>query len=257
MQTQSGTILTGYSEQEKAAYLVVLASLATADREASPEELEQIQEMAQAAGLSQEQERVVLHSAKDVTGEDLTKGLDILKNSELKYSLITDLIALAKADDNYTADEKANIEKISKYLQVDQKQFSVINQFVDRAAEKAEDPQQVQQQGFFDSLGMRDQFSNAGFNMGSVGKGLIGFLGPMILGSLAGKAMGRNRGGMGGGLGGILGGALGGGLGGMLGGNTSGMNLPGGMGGFGSIIAGLNKSRGNQSMGGLLGRLLR
>jgi uncharacterized tellurite resistance protein B-like protein len=260
MQTQSETILKGYSEREKAAYLVALTSLATADRRASEEELEQIREMSHAAGLSPEQEQLVLHSAEDVSGEDLTKALDVLKNSELRFSLVADLIALAKADDSYTTEEKTNIEKIARYLKVEQSQFSVLDQFVDRAAEKAESPQDVTRHGFFDSLGMGDKFSNAGLNMGSVGKGLLGFLGPMILGSLAGRALGGRRSGMGGGLGGSLGGGmLGGALGGMLGGNSrgGGMGLPGGLGGFGSIISGLNRSRGNQSMGGLLGRLLR
>lgn len=96
---------------------------------------------------------------------------------------------------------------------------------------------------------MQDKFANAGFDIGAIGKSIFGFLGPMLLGSIAGKALGRRRGtgGLGGGL-----------LGSVLGGATTGRSgLPGGMGDLGSLISGLNKSRGNQSMGGMLGRLLR
>ena len=85
-----------------------------------------------------------------------------------------------------------------------------------------------------------------------IGKSLFGFLGPVLLGTLAGGALGKTTGsGTFGGLGGAL-------LGGLLQGrkNTAGMGLPGGMGGLGSLISGLNTSRNNQSLGGLLGRLL-
>lgn len=261
MEIQSETILTGYTEQEKAAYLGALAALATADREADEDELEHLKEVAQAAGISEELEQQVLKSAKDSSGQDLKRCLDILKGSDLRYSLITDLITVAKADESYSEEEKANIEKVSQYLNVDKNQFSVLDQFVTKAADSEQTPDDIAKPNFIQSLGMQDKFSNAGFNMGSIGKSILGFLGPMLLGSMASRALGGRRnsgGGMGssGGLGGMLGSVLGGnnrtGMGG-----TGGMSLPGGMGGLGSIISGLNRSRGNQSMGGMLGRLFR
>jgi hypothetical protein len=101
-----------------------------------------------------------------------------------------------------------------------------------------------------DSLGLKEKFSKAGLNMGSM-NGIMGLLGPLVLGGIAAKALGGNRrgnmGGMGGGLmGGVLGGLLGGGGGRMM----------GGMGGLGSLISGINRSRHNRSIGGLLGRFL-
>ena len=50
MEVQSETILTKYAEHEKVAYLGALAGLSTADREASNEEVEQLREIAHAAG---------------------------------------------------------------------------------------------------------------------------------------------------------------------------------------------------------------
>src|SRR5688572_10656544 len=99
MQLQTEKILSGYSDDEKAAYLGALAALATADREADQEELQQIRDVAHTAGISPEKEQEVLHAAKDVSGQDLKRCLDVLKNSQLRYSLITDLIAVAKADE--------------------------------------------------------------------------------------------------------------------------------------------------------------
>jgi uncharacterized tellurite resistance protein B-like protein len=253
MELQSETILTGYSEQEKAAYLGALAALATADREADNEELDHLREIAHAAGISPENEQTILRAAQDTSGADLKRCLDVLKTSELRFSLITDLIAVAKADDSYTEEEKRNVEKVSKYLDVNTNQFSVLDQFVSKAASSDNSSQSLASPNVIQSLGMQDKFANAGLNIGSMGKSILGFLGPILLGGMAAKALkGRTGSGTMGGLGGMLGG--------MLGGNTMGMgggSFPGGLGGLGSLVSGLNKSRNNQSMGGLLGRLLR
>ena len=254
MEIQSEPLLSKYAELEKAAYLGALAGLATADRVADDDELGHLREIAHAAGLSPDVEENILEAAKDTSGNDLKRCLDVLKGSDLRYSLVTDLISLAKADGTYTEEEKKNIENVAKYLNVDQKQFAVLDQFVDKAANDPKTPEEFAQPNYLQSTGMQDKFSSAGFDMASVGKSLFGFLGPILLGGLAGKALGGGRKGSGtlGGLGGAV-------LGGLLQGKSSqgGMGLPGGLGGLGSLISGLNTSRNNQSMGGLLGRLLR
>src|SRR4051812_36924122 len=102
---ETTTILEGYPDQEKGAYLGAVASIATADREASPEELEHITALCDAAGISEAQKQAVIKAATELSGEELNKCLDILKNSELKYSLVTDLIAFAKSDDTYSEEE--------------------------------------------------------------------------------------------------------------------------------------------------------
>lgn len=253
METQTQSLLTGHSEREKGAYLAVLASLATADREADPEEIEQLRELARAAELPLDQETLILQSASDPKGMDLKRSLDVIKESDLKYSLITDLIALAKADGDLSQAERANIDKIASYLHVDQQQVGVMDQFVDKAAASS-NHEEIHQQGFFDKLGMGNQFSKSGLNAGSMGKGLMGMLGPMILGGVAAKALGgrRSSGGLGGGM-------LGGALGGMLGGGNS-RGMGGGMGrmggGLGSLISGMNRSRSGGGLGSLLGRLM-
>jgi uncharacterized tellurite resistance protein B-like protein len=261
MEIQSTSVLTGYSEREKGAYLAALASLSTADRQASQEELDHLRELSHAAGLSQQQEEFILQSATSISGEELKKCLDVLKTSQLRYSLITDLIALAKADESYTEDEKENIEKIAQHLGVNTNQVNVLDEFVNRAAEKDPTPEQAQSSNFLDSLGMREKLSRAGLNLGGgSGGGLMGMLGPILLGGIAAKALGRRRGGIGMGSGGGMLGGSGGGLGGGLLGGVLGGMLGGGMGGLGgglgSILGGLNRSRNNRSMGGMLGRIL-
>ena len=63
--------------------------------------------------LSERQKAVVLHAASDDSGNDLAQCLDVLKNSDLKYSLVTDLMAFAKSDGDYADEERESIEKIS------------------------------------------------------------------------------------------------------------------------------------------------
>ena len=227
------TILEGYSDMEKGAYLGAIASIATADREASEQELEYIKELADAAQLSDEQKALIERAATELTGEELNKCLDVLKGSELKYSLITDLIAFSKADENYSKEEQQSVQRISDYLGVSQQQFSLLDQFADKAAQQ---PQAVQepagQQNFFGLDGLQSKMQNAGINTNGLLKGVLSVAAPILIGSMLTRGMGRR-------------GMAGGGLGGMLGG-----------GGLGSLVGMLSGGRGLGSTGGLLGRML-
>src|SRR5687768_3588417 len=99
---KSTSILEGYSDQEKGAYLGAIASLATADRSASQEELEHLKTLADAASLSDQQTDSVVRAGTELSGEELKKCLDVLKTSNLRFSLVADLIAFAEVDNNYS-----------------------------------------------------------------------------------------------------------------------------------------------------------
>ena len=235
----SETILEGYSDPEKGAYLGAIASIATADREASPEELEYIENLCEAAQLSEKKKQAVHRAATELSGEELNRCLDILKKSELKYSLVADLMAFAKSDNNYSEEEEQNVAKISQYLGIDQQQFSLLDQF---AEESVHQPETANAQGLLGG-GLGNQLKSAGINTGSLFKGLISIAAPMLIGGMLSRGLGRGRGGMSG-----MGGGIGGGLGNMLGGGMGG--------GLGSIIGMLSGGRGMGSTGGLLGRML-
>ena len=99
---QSEKLLKDYSDVEKGSYLGAIASIATADRTASEEEIEFIEALADSAELSPEQKEAVQRAATEITGEELQKCLDVLKGSDLRFSLITDMIAFAESDQNYS-----------------------------------------------------------------------------------------------------------------------------------------------------------
>jgi uncharacterized tellurite resistance protein B-like protein len=228
-------VLEGYSDQEKGAYLGAVASIATADRAASEEEMQYIAALCDAADISEQQKDAVIRAASELSGDELKKCLDILKNSELKYSLVTDVIAFAKADNHYADEEQQKVKEMSQYLGVDQNQFSLLNEFTDKAAAKDVPAEEKASPSFLSSLGLNDKLKNAGINSGGLMKGLLGMAGPIILGSLLSGAL-RRRGrgaGMLGNMGGLMGGA-----------------------GLGSIIGMLSGGRGFGNSGGLLGRIL-
>ncbi len=238
----SQTLLEGSSDMEKGAYIGAIASLATADRQATEEEIEFLSALAQAAQLSEQQTQIVMKAAKEISSEDVTRCLDVLKNSDLKYSLVTDLIAFAKSDSNYSEQEQQHVQQMSQYLGVDQKQFSVLDNFAEKVTSSQTTPEQVSNPDFLSSIGLKDKLASAGINGNSLLKGLLGIAAPMILTKMITGGLNRNRGG--GGMFGRGGGMFGGG-GGMLGG-----------GGLGSLIGMLSGGRGMGSMGGLLGGLL-
>jgi uncharacterized tellurite resistance protein B-like protein len=224
-------ILEGHSELEKGAYLGALASIASADRSASPEEIEYLSELSDAADLSGRQKDAVIRAASEVSGEELTRCLDILKDSDLKYPLITELMAFAKSDSNYGEQEQENIEKIRQYLGVTEKQFSLLDEFSDKANIVETPPEEMAKPGFLSALGLNDKMKGAGINGNSFLKGLLSFAGPMILsGLLSGN---RNRGS-----------AL-----------SSGNTMLGNNGGLGSLLNMLSGGRSITSAGGLFSRL--
>ena len=78
METKQNTLLSNFTEQEKTAYITALAALATSDREASDEELENLREVSHSAGLSADHEETIMRAAQDTSGQELIKSLDVL-----------------------------------------------------------------------------------------------------------------------------------------------------------------------------------
>ena len=227
-------VLEGYSDLEKGAYLCTLASIATADRQASDEELDYIEALCDAANLSDKQKQVILNSATELSGEDLNKCLDVLRTSELKYSLLADLMAFGGADKNYSVEEKESVQRIADYLQINQQQFSLLNEFTNKTAAANISPEEIKKPDFLSSLGLKDKFQSAGINQNSLLKGLLGVAGPLILARLVSGGL-RRRGNFN---------------------QRSNSGLGGLGGGFGSIISMINGGRGMGSAGGLLSRVL-
>ncbi len=227
-------IFQGYSDPEKVAYLAAIASVATADRSATQDEVDFLRSFANAVNLPRGQDEEVINAAMGITGEELKKALDVLRNSKLKFSLIADIITFAKVDKHYSEEEKGSIKKIADYLQIDQNQFSLLDQFVDKATQTPPVNEELQRPGILESLGLKNKFDNAGINSSTFGGGILAMLGPLVLqkilgGSRSGGFFGPGR-----------------------------RSLPsGGFGGLGSIFSMLNRGGGYGGIGSILSKILK
>jgi len=275
-------LLQNYSEAEKTAYLSAIASLATADRQASSNETEFLEALAQQVGLSGGATLQVLAAAQDSNNQTIQNNLDVLKNSDLRFSLVTDLISFARADGAYSNDEEAMVGKMAAYLGINADQKQILETVVDQAATVPHDPQDPAKEGFLGRMG--DTLSGVNIPRGALMAGLLGVVAPMILsrmsggnsnnnnnqsagGGLLGGSMGgllggaaqSGMGGMGGMLGGLLGSVMGGNQGSNQGGNQGSAIGSGGLGSMMSILGGLGgrpnsqqASAGGSGLGGLL-----
>ncbi len=256
MDQEQTNLLKDYSAEEKGAYFGALATMASADGHTSEEELEFLRMMSQAAELSEKVQQEVVQIAQNPSVIDLRKCLDVLKGSQLRFSFVTDIISFAKSDGQYSNEEQQKIGEIATYLGIDQKQYSILDEFVnkaDEAKQRGEDPTST---SFLNQSGFSDMFKKAGISPAMV-TGLLGMLAPIVISKMI-RGGRQNYGGGGsmmggmGGLGGLLGGVLGGG------GARGGMSQGGGLGSIISVLGGLGGKRGyGGGMGaGGLGSLL-
>jgi uncharacterized tellurite resistance protein B-like protein len=248
-------LLQNYSDQEKAAYLSSIASLASADREASAAEVQFLQQLAQTAGLSGAATQQVLAAAQDSTNSSVQQNLDTLRGSDLRVSLVTDLISFARADGAYSNTEEEMINKIAAYLGVNQQQKQALETVVDQAASVPHDANDPGKQGFLS--GITDKLDSVGIPKGALMAGLLGVVAPMVLSKVMSGGQSGGMGGMGGGMmggsmGGLLGGAAHGGMGSLLGGVLGGGLLSSVLGGSGGGAGyGNLPQQGSMGSGGL------
>lgn len=220
-------ILTGASQEEKRAYIAAIASIATADNVASENEINYLVDLGKHAGLSEDDQAYVKEAAMDPSGGQLRDSLDVLKSSELRFSLVTDLIAFAESDQQLAGEEKTHISSVANYLGVDAKQVEMLQEYVQYAASNP-----INQFSSGDQAGgLMDKLKGSGIDMGMLTKGLISFVGPMILGNLVSKGMNK-------------------------GGKTGNAGL-GGLGDLGSLVSGLTGGKGMSGIGGFLSNLLK
>jgi uncharacterized tellurite resistance protein B-like protein len=263
MENQEVQLLKDYSDTEKGAYLGAIASIASADRDASEQEIKFLAALSESAGLSQESTRAVLSAAHDPANLSVQKCLDVLKGSDLRYSFITDIMSFAKADGHLSGEEEELIKGMADYLGVNQQQYGVLKEFVNVADESAKKGEVVEAHALGTSSestsgGMGDMLKNAGIPADGLMKGVLAVAAPLLIASIL--RGGSRRGGMMGGMGGMGGGLLGGGLlGGLLGSVMSGGMNRGGMmgggmgsGGLGSVLGGLGGLFGG-GRGGMMG----
>ena len=250
--------LRDYPEKEKTAYLAAVASMATPEDTATTEEEEFLADLCDDAGLSESDKQEVIAEARNPTNDGFERYLSFLKDSELKYSFVVDVISFAKADGHYSEEEQEKILGMARKLGISQEQYQALYEYVDKAEkvqqsaaqedaaqqnvtrQNTTQPEGVSQniarqddaseESFLQSTGLKQKFENLNIPV----KGLLtGLLGSMLMKGAMGR---RHR------RGGLLSSLLGGGR------YRSG--------GLSSVIGMLSGKRGYSRSGGLLRKLL-
>lgn len=253
METINQELLEGYSMQEKQAYIGAIASIATIDRKTTQEELDYLVALAESAGVDVD---YIMSCANDELNSALKNNLNTLKNSDLRFALITDILIFAKSDGQLSEEEKAKIEEISNYLNISHQQSTALNTLVDKSQTVEIEQENPVDQSFLEKTGLSGILKNANIPTASILKGLLGIAAPIIISKLMrGRSNGYNQSSNGGGLlGSILGSGIGGGLlGSLLGGNQRNNRSTGGL---GSILSNLSGTNGYGGLGSMLKNIL-
>ncbi|MFC1849556.1 TerB family tellurite resistance protein [candidate division CSSED10-310 bacterium] len=122
--------LTPFSIPEKKAYLCIVASLASADREVSDDEISNLRKLCKKVGLDARSMGEVLAAAEDPDSAPLQEYLKQMAESELRFTLVTDMLFLAYADEKYSQDEREVVARIALELKVNSEQLSAIENYV-------------------------------------------------------------------------------------------------------------------------------
>jgi uncharacterized tellurite resistance protein B-like protein len=121
--------LKSYPEVAQVAYLCLLAGLCFADKDFSEKERQQLETHLKALDISDEGRGKIysaVFSLRDEHIEKITEGLLKLANSDLRFTLISDLYVLALADDTITEEEESYINKLASQVNVSAEQCATI-----------------------------------------------------------------------------------------------------------------------------------
>jgi uncharacterized tellurite resistance protein B-like protein len=119
----------GLPLSERVDYLIIVASMAGADVELKQEETDKLKTLCKQLGLPDEELKKVLTAAQSATAS-IHRHLEGLKASPLRFSLLSDCVALAYADDKYEESEKAEVRSLAAQLGVTEEQVVAIEELV-------------------------------------------------------------------------------------------------------------------------------
>lgn len=254
-------------ENFRTSYLVILTSVATANRQNSQEEVAFMKQMCQAAQLSQASVQQVIKAMQNPSAADFSRHTQVLKNDDLRFSLVADIINLAYADGDIDADELQQIKNINRALNITDEQFDALSSYIKKANNSAEQQEGTPGWGniagnsgggvsdFLGKSGLAGMFSQANipsknFQSGStIGTVLTGLAANFLQGQVGAN---QQQGNSGGGLDlGSIAGSLLGGMGNKQQGNS------GGQSGLGGMLSGiLSSQQGQAAIGGLISQAL-
>jgi tellurite resistance protein len=121
-----------YPPARRRDYLMLVAAVAASDNELHPEELRLLEGWMQHFELPARYRREVLAAAHRESG-DMMKVQRRLSKTDLKYSLLLDMMGMAMADGVLMDDERAVLQEVAGALDLDSIDFNIMMDFVHAA----------------------------------------------------------------------------------------------------------------------------
>jgi tellurite resistance protein len=121
-----------YPENERFAYFALLAAIAGADGTLDAQERLRIQELCQQARMSPEHTARALAIAQGTTEYDFNLAFDTLRDSDLRFLAVADMLFIARSDGKITDDETREIEGFCQSLDLNAVQIRTLRKYVDQ-----------------------------------------------------------------------------------------------------------------------------
>ncbi len=165
---ETAQLLLNYDEEQRATYLTVLASLALADGEVQEEEAKLIETMCAETKLSFRPKMQVLNALYLPNSVEIAPLIERLSESNLKYSLLADILKMVQANGELTPKEAKEVAKLKGMLLLNDAQYEVVDKYVKMAA-------QLTAQGVTDDFlaqsGLDKKFAEVGIPLEAFQKG--------------------------------------------------------------------------------------
>lgn len=123
--------LAGYPEDEKVDYLSLVASIAAADENVTDDEVTILREFCTTIGIHEIGIGMIIAAAGDPSVIDIQAIIPRLSQTDLKFTLLTDMFFMAYADGIVSPEEEKEINKIAAKLQISRDQLAAIDRYVD------------------------------------------------------------------------------------------------------------------------------
>lgn len=134
--------------RERVGYATVVALMAAADDEVDERERDHLKKLCAALALPESSTAEVLAAAEAADDVRVQEAIGVLRGSDLRFTLFTDCLLVAYADDQVVPEEEAQLSELAEALAIDDKQQQALRKLA--AAMSAGKPDDVE--GVRDSL---------------------------------------------------------------------------------------------------------
>lgn len=112
-------------------YAKVVAMMAAADAEVDAREIDRLDELCELLKLPAAERSGVLAAAEAAAEVDVARALSVVRGSDLRFTLFTDCLLVAFADEQVVPEEEAQLGELAEALDISRTQQQALRRFVE------------------------------------------------------------------------------------------------------------------------------